>query len=243
MILITGATGDIGVELVKILSGAGQSARAFVRNRARCQAITILGIELVEGDFAKPETFMPALDGVDRLFLLIPSSSEVEQQQRNFVDAAKRSKVRHLVKVSQLAADEPAAGRFQRYHAAVEKQIPKSGIPYTFLRPNLFMQGLLNFRSTISSEGAFYAPAGDAKVSIVDVRDIASVAARALTEWGHAGKTYDITGPEATHPCGDGSATLKGRRKANYVRRRLSRSHARGAVAFWDARVASRWPG
>lgn len=92
MILITGATGDIGVELVKILSGAGQSARAFVRNRARRQAITILGIELVEGDFAKPETFMPALDGVDRLFLLIPSSSEVEQQQRNFVDAAKRAR-------------------------------------------------------------------------------------------------------------------------------------------------------
>lgn len=143
---------------------------------------------------------MPALDGVDRLFLLIPSSSEVEQQQRNFVDAAKRSKVRRLVKVSQLAADEHAAGRFQRYHAAVEKQILKSGIPYTFLRPNLFMQGLLNCRSTISSEGAFYAPAGDAKVSIVDVRDIASIAARALTEWRHAGKTYDITGPEAlTH--------------------------------------------
>ena len=200
MILITGATGNIGVELVKILSGARQSVRAFVRNRARCQAITVPGVELVEGDFAKPETFAPALDGVDRLFLLIPSSSEVEQQQRNFVDAAKRSKVRHLVKVSQLAADEHAAGRFQRYHAAVEKHILKSGIPYTFLRPNLFMQGLLSFRSTISSEGAFYAPAGDANVSVVDVRDIASIAAKALTEWGHAGRTYDITGPEAlTH--------------------------------------------
>jgi uncharacterized protein YbjT (DUF2867 family) len=143
---------------------------------------------------------MPALDGVDRLFLLIPSSSEVEQQQRHFVDAAKRSKVRHLVKLSQLAADEHAAGRFQRYHAAVEKHILKSDIPYTFLRPNLFMQGLFNFRSTIASRGAFYAPGGDARVSIVDVRDIASIAAKALTELGHAGKTYDITGPEAlTH--------------------------------------------
>ena len=200
MILITGATGNIGVELVKILSGARQSVRAFVRNRARCQAITVPGIELVEGDLAKPETFMPALDGVDRLFLLIPSSSEVEQQQRHFVDAAKRSKVRHLVKLSQLAADEHAAGRFQRYHAAVEKHILKSDIPYTFLRPNLFMQGLFNFRSTIASQGAFYAPGGDARVSIVDVRDIASIAAKALTELGHAGKTYDISGPEAlTH--------------------------------------------
>ena len=200
MILITGATGNIGVQLVKILSAAREPVRAFVRNRARCQAITLPGIELVEGDFAKPETFMPALDGVDRLFLLIPSSSEVEQQQRNFVDAAKHSKARHLVKLSQLAADEHAPGRFQRYHAAVEKHILKSGIPYTFLRPNLFMQGLLNFRSTISSQGAFYAPAGDAKISIVDVRDIASIAAKALMEPGHAGKTYDITGPEAlTH--------------------------------------------
>lgn len=200
MILITGATGNVGVELVKVLSGARQPVRAFVRDRARCQAITVPGIELVEGDFANPETFMPALDGVDRLFLLVPSSSEVEQQQRHFVDAAKRSKVRHLVKLSQLAADERAAGRFQRYHAAVEKHILTSGIPYTFLRPNLFMQGLLNFRSTIASQGAFYAPGGDAKVSVVDVRDIASIAARALTELGHAGKTYDITGPEAlTH--------------------------------------------
>ena len=240
MILITGATGNIGVGLVKILSGAGQSARAFVRNPARRQAITILGIELVEGDFAKPETSMPALDGVD---LLIPSSSEVEQQQRNFVDAAKRSKVRHLVKVSQLAADEHAAGRFQRHHAAVEKQILKSGILYTFLRPNLFIEGLLNVRSTISSEGAFYAPAGDAKVSIVDARDIASLAARALTEWGHAGKTDDITGPEALTHAEMAQQLSKAVGKANYGRRHPSRSNARGAVAFWDARVASRWPG
>jgi len=200
MILITGATGNIGVELVKILSGTRQSVRAFVRNRSRAQAINVPEIELVQGDFAKPETFMPALDGVDRLFLLIPSSAEVEPQQRKFVDAAKRSKVRHVVKLSQLAADEHAPGRFQRYHAAVEKHILAAGIPYTFLRPNLFMQGLLNFRSTISSQGAFYAPAGDAKVSVVDVRDIASIAAKALTEPGHEGKTYDITGPEAlTH--------------------------------------------
>ena len=109
MILITGATGNIGVELVKILSGTRQSVRAFVRNRSRAQAINVPGIELVQGDFARPETFMPALDGVDRLFLLIPSSAEVEQQQRNFVDAAKRSKVRHVVKLYQLAADEHAS--------------------------------------------------------------------------------------------------------------------------------------
>lgn len=137
---------------------------------------------------------------MDRLFLLIPSSAEVEQQQRSLVDAAKQSRIKHLVKLSQFAADELAPGRFQRYHGAVEQHIRKAGIPFTFLRPNLFMQGLLNFRSTISSQGAFYAPAGNVEVSVVDVRDIAAVAAKALTESGHEGKIYDITGPESlTH--------------------------------------------
>lgn len=197
MILVTGATGNVGMELVKRLSQRGEPVRAFVRNRTQAQAIASPRTELVEGDFAKPGTFTPALAGVDRLFLLIPSSSEVEEQQRNFVDAAKRSHVRHIVKLSQLGANENAPGRFQRYHGAVEKYIVNSGIPHTFLRPNLFMQGLYNFIPTISTQGVFYAPAGDAKVSIVDVRDIASVAAKVLAEPGHEGKTYDITGPQA----------------------------------------------
>ena len=200
MILITGATGNIGNELTKILSASSTPARAFVRNGLQSKAIALPGIEIVEGDFSEPETFATALAGVDCLFLLIPSSSRVEEQQRNFVDEAKRSKVKRIVKLSQLGADENAAGRFQRYHGAVEKHIVKSGIGYTFLRPNLFMQGLLNFRQTISSRGEFYAPAGDAAVSVVDVRDIASVGTRVLTEAAHEGKIYDITGPEAlTH--------------------------------------------
>jgi uncharacterized protein YbjT (DUF2867 family) len=196
MILITGATGNIGLELVKKLSGSGQPVRAFVRSRARAQAIALPGIEFAEGDFTQPATFPRALAGVDRLFLLIPSSADVEQQQLNFVDMAKLSKLKHVVKLSQLGADAHSSARFQRYHGVIENHILKSGIPYTFLRPNLFMQGFLNFRSTISSQGTFYAPAGNAKVSTVDVRDIASIAARALTEPGHEGKTYDITGPE-----------------------------------------------
>jgi uncharacterized protein YbjT (DUF2867 family) len=200
MILVTGATGNVRVELVKRLSKTGEPVRAFVRNRKHAQTIALPGIQFAEGDFTEPRTFTAALDNVDRLFLLIPSSADVEQQQNNFIDAARRSGVGHNVKVSQLSADEGAPARFQRYHGAVEKHIQKSGIPYTFLRPNLFMQGLLNFRSTISWQGVFYAPAGNAKVSAVDVRDIAAVAAKALTESGQEGKTYDITGPEAlTH--------------------------------------------
>ena len=197
MILITGATGNVGTEVVKALSRRGQPARAFVRKEPE---IALSGIELVEGDFNKPETFARSLQGVDQLFLLIPSSSEVEQQQRNLVEAAKRSGVKHIVKLSQLGADAHSSGRFQRYHGVVEDYIRDSGLEYTFLRPNLFMQGLLNFRESISFQGAFYLAAGDAPVSIVDVRDIAAIAVLALTESGHEGKVYEINGPEAlTH--------------------------------------------
>ena len=90
--------------------------------------------------------------------------------------------------------------RFLHYHAVVEEAITSSGMAFTHLRPNLYMQGLLGFRSSIKSEGRILAPAGNARVSIVDVRDIAAVAATALTQSGHEGKIYDITGPESlTH--------------------------------------------
>ena len=200
MILVTGATGNVGLELTRKLFDKGLPVRAFVRDRSRARAIALPGIELVEGDFARPDTFARALDGVDQLFLLMPSSAEVEQRQRNFVDAAKRARIKHVVKLSQFGANAAAVGRFQRYHAGVEHHILKSRIPYTFLRPNLFMQALLNFRSSISSEGTFFAPAGNARVSVIDVRDIASVAAAALARSEHENQTYELTGPEAlTH--------------------------------------------
>jgi uncharacterized protein YbjT (DUF2867 family) len=200
VILVTGATGNIGTQLVKQLWARGESVRAFVRNRAHARAITLPGLDLVEGDFNKPQSVARGLADVDRLFLLIPSSSDVEKLQRNLVDAAKRNNVRRIVKLSQLGADERAEGRFQRYHGAVESYIRRSGIAFTFLRPNLFMQSLLDFRSMISAKGEFYGLAGNGKVSVVDVRDIAAVAARTLTEPEHEGKTYDVTGPESlTH--------------------------------------------
>src|SRR5215831_1764983 len=92
MILITGATGKVGVELTRKLFDRGLPVRAFVRERSRARAISLPGIELVEGDFARPDTFARALDGVEQLFLLMPSSADVEQRQRNFVDAAKRAR-------------------------------------------------------------------------------------------------------------------------------------------------------
>jgi uncharacterized protein YbjT (DUF2867 family) len=198
MILVTGATGTVGSALIKRLSARGENVRAFVRNAQH--KISFPGVEFVQGDFREPASFVAALEGVDRLFLLIPSSTEVEGQQKAFVDAAKKRKVRHIVNLSQLGANKKSKGRFQRYHGVVENYIRKSGLAFTFLRPNLFMQALLKFRSTISSQGALYAPAGEGRVSLVDVRDIAAVAERALSDPGHQGKIYTITGPQAlTH--------------------------------------------
>jgi uncharacterized protein YbjT (DUF2867 family) len=117
-----------------------------------------------------------------------------------FAELAAAAGVGRLVKLSQFAADETSPVRFLRYHAAVERRIRELGIAFTFLRPNLYFQGLLAFQPMIASEGHFIAPIGDARVSAVDVRDIAAVAATALIEEGHEGKTYTITGPAAvTH--------------------------------------------
>jgi uncharacterized protein YbjT (DUF2867 family) len=137
---------------------------------------------------------------VDRAFLLTNSSQQAETQQSTFVEIASRTGVKQIVKLSQWAADPESPVRFLRYHAAVEKKIQDSGIAYTFLRPNLFMQGLLAFRDSIKHQGKFFAAIGDARISVVDVRDIAAAAAAALTSEGHTGKIYNLTGPEAlTH--------------------------------------------
>ncbi|MBD2309601.1 SDR family oxidoreductase [Chroococcidiopsis sp. FACHB-1243] len=200
MLLVTGATGNNGKEIVKQLVGQNVQVRAMVRDRHRANAIAEANVEIVEGDFNRPETLLAALRGVKRAFLVTNSSEHAQAQQIAFVDAAKQSGVVHIVKLSQFAANADSPVRFLRYHAAVEAAIQASGMAYTFLRPNLFMQGLLNFRSTIVERNAFYAAAGDAKVSAIDVRDVAEVAVAALTETGHEGKIYDLTGSQAlTH--------------------------------------------
>lgn len=200
MILVTGATGSNGTEILKLLAAQNVPVRAMVRQRDRAKDIAAPKVEIVEGDFNRPETLLGALSGVERAFLVAPSSDRVEMQQLAFVDAAKQSGVKQLVYLSQFDTKADSPVRFLRYHAAVEAAIQSSGMAYTFLRPNLFMQGLLNFRSTIATQNAFYAAAGDAKVSAVDVRDIAEVAVAALTETGHEGKIYDLTGSQAlTH--------------------------------------------
>lgn len=200
MILVTGASGTNGVELIKRLSAVGASVRAMVRKPRDPGDRAFPGVDFVTADFDDPQSIRRALEGIERAFLVTNSSERVEEQQLRFVELAHAAGVRQIVYLSQLHAAGNSPVRFLRYHAAVEDAISSSGMNFTHLRPNLYMQGLLGFRGSIVSQGQFFAPAGDARVSIVDVRDIASVAAAALTENGHQGKVYDITGPEAlTH--------------------------------------------
>jgi uncharacterized protein YbjT (DUF2867 family) len=200
-LLITGATGTIGQEITKLLSERGIPFRAMVRSREKAAELAALpGAELVQGDFGDLASLAQALVGVERAFLLTNSSEQAEAQQLAFVAEAKRAGVPHIVKLSQFAAVVDSPVRFLRYHAVVERAIRESGMTYTFLRPNLFMQGLLGFRQSIMEQGKFFAAIGDAKISTIDIRDIAAVAVAALTEPGHDNKTYTLTGPEAvTH--------------------------------------------
>lgn len=199
MILITGATGNNGTEIIKQLAGQEGKVRAMVRSEPKPEN-KLAGVEYAIADFDSPESVRRALDGVERAFLTTNSTERVEEQQLNFVEQARAAGIRQIVYLSQLHACRNSPVRFLRYHAVVEEAIASSGLAFTHLRPNLYMQSLLGFRFSIAAEGRFFAPMDDAAVSIVDVRDIAAVAVAALTQNGHENKVYDITGPQAlTH--------------------------------------------
>jgi uncharacterized protein YbjT (DUF2867 family) len=197
MILITGATGTVGSEVVRRLSAQGNQVRALTRDLHKVEAVKVPHVQFVQGDFDDPDSIRRACAGVERAFLLSNSTERAEKQQIAFAELAQESGVRHIVKLSQLHADRNSTGRFLRYHGAVEAAIGAVGLTFTFLRPNLYMQGLLNFRQSIKEKSAFFAAAGKGRVSAVDVRDLADVAVAALTGSQHNDKTYSLTGPEA----------------------------------------------
>ncbi len=197
MILITGATGIVGSEVVKQLAATGAPLRALVRNPEKAAAIRRLGVELVHGDFDKPETLDAALAEAEKVFLLSSPHPRQVELHGNLIEAARRSGVRHIVKLSAIGAAAESPARFLRWHWQTEKQLGQSGIAYTHLRLHYFMQNTLGFAATVASQGAIYVPMKDARIGMVDVRDVAAVAVATLTEDGHAGKTYDVTGPEA----------------------------------------------
>ena len=198
MILITGATGTVGREVVGELQRMGATGvRALVRDPARASFIREAGFETVEGDFDRPETLGAALEGITSALLLTPPSPHTYAHQSAFIEAAKRANVRRVVKLSAVGADAEAPEGFGKWHGQSEELLKSSGLGWTILRPNFFMQNLLGQAQQIAAQGVIYQAGGDARASLIDARDIAAVAARTLTDEGHEGETYVLTGPEA----------------------------------------------
>lgn len=191
MILITGASGTVGSEVVKALGARGAKFRAGYRSRPQNVP---KGVDSVALDFDKPETIRPALAGVETLFLL----SNMVEPEKKVVDEAKRAGVKRVVKLSVNGAAEESF-TFARWHRGVEKYIEGSGLPWTFLRPSGFMQNFFNYMGdTIRKQSAFYTATGNTGAGAhIDARDIGAAAARVLTGKGHEGKAYELTGPRA----------------------------------------------
>lgn len=194
MILITGATGNVGRELTSALSGTGVPFRALIRDPARAAALPA-GTSCAVGDLDAPGTLGPAFAGVERLFLVLPGPGTA--QCGHALTAARAAGVRHVVHLSAftvLGDPMPAMGR---WHHEREEMIRASGIPVTFLRPGGFMTNALEWVPTIRSGGYVLDPTGPGRLALIDPADIAAVAALTLTTDGHAGEAYVLTGPEA----------------------------------------------
>ena len=214
-ILVTGATGTVGSEVVKRLTSSssplssGSRVRAAVHSKDKADKLRSENktIEIVNMDYNKPETIVDALNEMDKLFLLTLPTPNMSEFALSLIKEAKKNDVKHIVKLSVLDADAEPGIMIGRVHREEEKIIEESGIPYTFLRAGAFMQNFINyFGETIRTQNAIYHPAGDGKVSFVDVRDIAAVATEILLaknneikskQQQHEYKKYGITGNEA----------------------------------------------
>lgn len=195
MILVTGAGGQVGSALLAELRATGQQVRAVYRSPAKTDQAKAAGHDAVTADLSEPVSLPPAFAGGRALFVLGAMSQQQTAQELNAVQAAQAAGITRIVKLSVWRAAEeltPVA----RLHRPVERALEASGVGWTFLRPNFYMQNLLRQAGQIAA-GSFAQPASGAPVSFVDVRDVARVAAHVLTSAGHDGISYDITGPEA----------------------------------------------
>ena len=206
MILVTGATGLNGRELVHRLSARGVPVRALVRNAAKAGGLRPSDppgqagegrVEIVEGDMARPETLIPALRGVERAMLISSSDPMMLDAQSNFIAAARTAGVKHVVKLSGIMPELDSPFRFARMHGEIERRLEASGMAFTHLRAGEFMPTYFRQVPSIIAKSALFLPMENARIASIDIGDIADVAAVALTNSGHEGKIYPLTGPEA----------------------------------------------
>src|SRR5258708_5232641 len=193
-VLVTG--GNIGNYVAEELAGKKIPVRMLGRRIKPKAKWGRLGIEQGAGDVANRDSLAPAFKGVEKFFWVTPFVANLVTLGINAVETAKKAGIRHMVRSSAMGASENGITMW-RWHREVEKAVETSGIPYTILQPNSFMQSYLQNADSIRRGGTFYLPQGGGKVSLADARDIAAVALAALTQIGHENRKYVITGGEA----------------------------------------------
>jgi len=195
LILVTGATGTVGAEVVKQLIDNRQQVRVLVRDPAKARSFGS-SVEVTHADLSVPDALIPAFAGVEKAFVGVSVGPDLARWESNAFEAAKAAGVQHVVKLSgrHLDADFMAGARLAQVHTESEQRLRASGIAWTVLRPGWFASNVLMWR--VMEQGGLFLPAGGGRDVPIDPRDIAAVAVKALTMPGHAGKTYEITGPE-----------------------------------------------
>lgn len=218
-ILITGANGKVSSGIIHALQGKGHRLVALVRDAAKGQALAAAGVELRVGDLEKLRTVEDLFHEVDVAWILTPPGPLAPLQSSNALWAARRAGVRHVVRMSAVGAAHDAPTLNSRLHALSDAEVERSGIPYTILKPHFFMQNLMMAARTIVDQGAIYFGLGDARLPMIDARDVSEAAAAVLADPGrHAGRTYSLT--SATPVSMDDFAAAVGQatgRKVSYV--------------------------
>ena len=195
MILVTGATGNIGSELVKLLVAKGESVRVISRDEKRVSHLDP-GVQRVIGDRHDPSIVRKAVQGTDKVFMLAVLFDKNHEADRLLIEEAKQAGARQIVMISSgtVRMEGNAIGRL---HREKEQMVEDSGIPWTLLRPGGFMSNaIVWWAESIKSQSKVFNPAGNGKTAPISPYDIAAVAAAALTSPGHDGKAYDLTGAE-----------------------------------------------
>ena len=196
MIMVTGSTGTIGKDVVKELRGMDARFRVVARDPEKARKL--LGdVQIVRGDLGDRGSLDAAFEGGTKLFLLGPGSPTQVADQHNAIEAAKAAGITHVVRSSAFVSDTESTVPLGRWHGQTDEELRRSGLKWTILQPEAFMQNLLGSVGTIKQQGAIYGTSKDGKIAMIDARDIARVAAHALVDSEHEGKTYVLTGPEA----------------------------------------------
>ena len=197
MILVVGGTGKVGSVVVRELAAAGHDVRSLSRDPGKAPADSTGRVETVRGDLSDPPSLAAALRGAEKVFLVSSADPQVKSLHLNLFREARKTGVRHLVRLSAMGAGKKGPVSLLKAHTETDEALAASDIPYTILRPHYFLQNFYMSLPSIKEQGAFYAPMGNGKIPAIDVRDVGAFGAHVLTTAGHQGKTYEITGPEA----------------------------------------------